>query len=151
MNWISTHFADFLTTISILVALLTWLYTQKKAADKDRINFTLNMIGQIKTIEHLATADFVINKAINENACVALDDMDLELESSAFLLLNYYEDLSTWHTIGILDGDILKHLRGGLMKRTFILFEPYIQNYRETQNRKEIYLNLEKFIGSVTY
>ena len=151
MNWISTNFADFLTTVSILVALLTWLLTQKKNSQKDRINFTLQVLGQTKTLEHLAKADFLINKAINENVKIELADMNLELESAAFLMLNYYEDLSTWHEIGIIDGEILKHLRGGLMKRTYILFEPYINNYRKKQNRNEIYKKLNKFIGAVEY
>ena len=150
MNWIANNVAELLTAISILFAVLTWYIAHRNQARKDKIHYTLEVLGQTKTLEHLGRADFLINQAISKNITIDPSQVSPELEPAIFLMLNYYEDLCAWHAEGVIDGPMLKHLRGGLIKKTFDLCKPYIDDYRAKQGRDEIYLKLEQFTKTLS-
>ncbi|WP_316366110.1 DUF4760 domain-containing protein [Candidatus Thiodiazotropha sp. CDECU1] len=144
-TWIIENLGHLLTSASILIAFTTWLVNQKSNFRSEKINHTASILSQTKTVKHLAEADYLINNLINKNAKISKEGITPEIEKPIFLMLNYYESLCALSELGVIDKKTLLHLRGGLMKRTFYLCEPYIRQYRHEQGRKEIYAKLEKF------
>jgi len=151
LTWIINNLGHILTSATIVVAFATWYSTQRKAAKSEIISYTTSLLSQTKTVSHMAEADFLVNSMINKKEKINHESISLETEKAIFLMLNYYEYLCSLVELGVIDRNTLLHLRGGLMKRTYLLCGPYIIQYRKVQNRDEIYRKLQTFSEAVDY
>ena len=138
--------ADLLTFVSIMVAIVFGIigYRQNQLAQKK--SHTVNLLENFSSNETLATADFQMTRLINNDK--KLDGYEIEDETDSYVinLLDYYEFLATSYIHGVLNQDILLHIRGGAMSRAHFVCEKYIDDRRKMLNAPNLYRNYENLV-----
>ena len=138
--------ADLLTFLSILVAIIFGVigYRQNQLAQKK--SHTVNLLENFSSNETLATSDFKMTRLINSDK--KLDGYEIEDDADSYVinLLDYYEFLSTSYVHGVLDREILLHIRGGAMSRAYFVCEKYISDRRKILNAPNLYRNYENLV-----
>lgn len=138
--------SDYLTAISIVIALITWLLTYLKDR-KDKIKaHTAEILAAFNTNESLATASYLITKYVNEGKKADIDNIEEDAELKIITILDYYEFICEMLFLSkIIDKKTLLQLRGRLMCRIFSVCELYIRQTRERQKRN-VYESFERFV-----
>lgn len=138
---------DFLTFLSILVAIYFGVigFRQNKLAQKK--SHTVNLLENISTNETLASSDFKMSRLINSKKVLSGYEVDDKLDRYVINLLDYYEFLATSYIEGVLDQEIILHIRGGAMSRAHKVCKQYIIDRREMLGAPDLYKNFEDLVS----
>ncbi len=139
---------DFLTSATILVALVTWWVTFRQARRSERVARTAEIIANLSVSDALAEATFQVTRLINAGEKVLYDSLDESSERHVVKILDYYEYICDLYESGILSKETIISLRGNLMARTYDICEAYILETRRRQNR-QVYAAFERFVKSL--
>jgi len=144
-KWVINNLGNILTSLSILLALITWLITFLRDRKIRKMNLTALTVANISTNERLAEANFQMAILINENKKIDVENLDITVERHIIDLLDYYEYLCELFHCNILDKNTVIHIRGGAILKTYKLCDDYIFAIRKKQNRPQLYSQFEQF------
>ena len=136
------------TSISVLIGLATWLVTHLWDRRCAKVAHTANLISDLSTCEGLAAADYFVTTLVNAGRPVGKAELDDAGERHVTAILNYYEYVCDACVAGVVDRRTIVNLRGKLMRRTWLICEPYVTAVRDLQRRR-IYSEFERFTGSL--
>ena len=141
---------NLLTSISILIALLTWFFTHLSSQKNQKISHTAQIIANLSTCERLAESSFQLTRLINRSTKITFSEIDEGTERYVVDILDYYEYLCDLYERGVLDRQTILTLRGKLMKKTYEACSDYIQGTRDAQKRK-VYSGFERFVKDLAF
>ena len=134
---------NYVTAASILVTtLLAFLALwQNRAAHKREHTFDV-MLSRF-TGDYVANLHAFAEKWISEGRQPPIGERQKEITE----LLNLYEFIAVAARNGILDANIIVQIRGGVIKRLFEYFHPYVEWRREIVGNDRPYEHLEWFVN----
>lgn len=139
------NLSDFLTSVTILIALVTWLLTYQQGRTSTRHARTAEVIADLSTSDTLSESVYELTKLINAGQLVSYDTLTASIERHVVNILDYYEYLCELYQMGILSKRTIINLRGRLMVRTYEICKDYILETRKRQKR-QVYEAFERFI-----
>ncbi|MEW5926568.1 MAG: DUF4760 domain-containing protein [Gemmatimonadota bacterium] len=138
-------FAALPIVVSVALGVITLVATHRKDRYIQQVAHTAGILANLSTSERLAESSFQVTRLINSGATVSMSGIDPVTESHVVDILDYYEFLCDLYRNGVVNRATIEEIRGQLMKRTWILCEPYIMETRERQGRR-VYSGFEEFV-----
>jgi hypothetical protein len=113
---------------AVLVAVVVGVATVWQQRQVQRRQHTITLLSALQT-GRLADADEWMARRIATGPPVGPDLLDRE-HSHVLGLLDYYEFLAALAQRGLVDGPLLRDLRGGAMARCWTTCRPYVEDRR---------------------
>lgn len=137
-------------TLSILVAVVTFLCTFIYKMRSDRLQRTLEFLRTIYEEDGpIREANLESAMWLRSNPNFAEADLPEQREKSLIAILDYYDIVADSAARGIVDsGMIVVHL-GAKMRSMYQCSQGYIERIRVKLNRPNIYQPLEQFVLNV--
>jgi len=140
------NFTDILTVLSLIVAIVFGIIGYRQNQISQKKSHTVNLLENFSTNETLAASDFKMTRLINGDRKLDGYEIDDETDGHVINLLDYYEFLTTSYVHGVVNRDVLLHVRGGAMSRAYFVCEKYIEDRRKMLNAPNLYKNYENLV-----
>lgn len=133
------------TAISILVGFLGGFAAFVERAKTEERFYTVSLLQSISTSETLAGSDSWMAERLHERSDLTEEHLDDQGRFHLVNLLDYYEFLAVLDRKGVVDGSLVRSLRGPAMSAAFRAAEPYINSRRQRTGNEMLYARLERF------
>jgi len=116
----------YIASMTMIVGVIGWLVSLRRSIRMERRQNTVRLLAAFQENELLCEADAYMASVIR--AGVPVDPLTLSRENDIKLMriLDFYELLSASAREGYLDIKVVRKLRGGAMRRSYLLTRDYV-------------------------
>ena len=139
-------FADIATALSVLVAIIVFIFSTLRSRIINRRQHTLTVLALINDDNPVSRAQLEMALWIREKREIKDDNVNPEEDKTIIAILDFYDFVCHTAEKKKLDIDTVVTVIGGRMRSTYNLLWQYIQARRDRLDRKNLYAPFERFV-----